>query len=89
MHMCFNIHLIIAYRKDLDAYRNSGNFPKSNEQMLECYLLLLYLPVVVVVDNKEINDLYSSPNIVRVRWVGNIACMGNRKVYTGFWWGKT
>ena len=30
-------------RKDLDAYRNSKNFPKSNEQMLECYLLLLLL----------------------------------------------
>ena len=80
-------------RKDLDAYRNSKNFPKSNEQMLECYLLLLlllllYLPVVVAADNKELNDLYSSRNIVRVRWAGNIACMGERKVYTGFGWGK-
>jgi hypothetical protein len=32
--------------------------------------------------NEELNDLYSSPNIVRViksrrmRWVGNVACMG-------------
>jgi len=33
---------------------------------------------------EELNDLYSSPNIVRViksrrmRWVGNVACMGER-----------
>jgi hypothetical protein len=32
--------------------------------------------------NKELNDLYSSPNIIRViksrrmRWVGHVACMG-------------
>ena len=35
---------------------------------------------------EELNDLYSSPNIVRViksrimRWGGNVACMGDRKV---------
>jgi S-ribosylhomocysteine lyase LuxS involved in autoinducer biosynthesis len=34
--------------------------------------------------NKETNDLYSSPNIVRViksriRWEGHVACMGNRR----------
>jgi len=39
------------------------------------------------------NDLYSSPNIVRViksrrmRWVGHVARMGGGEVYTGFWWG--
>ena len=31
--------------------------------------------------NEELNDLYSSPNIVRtikarMRWVGHVACMG-------------
>jgi len=38
--------------------------------------------------NKELNDLYSSPNIVRViksrrmRWAGHVACMGEeRAVY--------
>jgi hypothetical protein len=44
---------------------------------------------------KELNDLYYSPNIVRViksrrmRWVGNVARMGKRRGYTriGFWWG--
>ena len=35
--------------------------------------------------NEELNDLYSSPNIVRViksrriRWTGHVACMGERR----------
>jgi hypothetical protein len=35
--------------------------------------------------NEELNDLYSSPNIIRViksrrmRWLGHVACMGERK----------
>jgi len=35
--------------------------------------------------NEELNDLYSSPNIVRViksrimRWVGHVACVGERR----------
>jgi hypothetical protein len=41
--------------------------------------------------NEELNDLYSSPNIVRVinskriRWVGHVAPMSRGEVYTGFW----
>jgi hypothetical protein len=37
------------------------------------------------VHNEELNDLYCSPNIVRVikwrrmRWAGNVACMGERR----------
>jgi len=44
--------------------------------------------------NEELNDLYSSPNIVRMiksrrmRWAGNVARMGRGKAYTGFWWGN-
>ena len=36
-------------------------------------------------NNEELNDLYSSPNIVRViksriiRWAGHVACMGERR----------
>ena len=36
-------------------------------------------------NNEELNDLYSSPNIVRViksrrmRWAGLVACMGKRR----------
>jgi len=36
--------------------------------------------------NKELNDLYSSPNIVRLiksrimRWAGHVACMGEERV---------
>jgi len=33
--------------------------------------------------NEELNDMYSSPNIVRViKWAGHVACMGEeRRVY--------
>ena len=40
--------------------------------------------------NKELNDLYSSPNIVRViksrrmRWAGHVARRGSGEAYTGF-----
>jgi hypothetical protein len=39
--------------------------------------------------NEELNDLYSSPNIIqviksrRMRWAGNVARMGMGEVYTG------
>jgi len=46
--------------------------------------------------NEELNDLYSSSNIVRViksrrmRWAGHVARMGEGRgeAYTRFWWGK-
>ena len=44
--------------------------------------------------NVELNDLYCSPNIVRViksrrmRWAGHVARMGIGEAYTGFWWGN-
>ena len=40
--------------------------------------------------NEELNDLYSSPNIVRViksrtmRWAGHVALCGRGEAYTGF-----
>ena len=40
--------------------------------------------------NEELNDLYCSPNIVRVigsrrmRWAGHIACMGERRCVFSF-----
>jgi len=43
---------------------------------------------------EELNDLYSSPNIVRVikwrrmRWAGHVARMGEEKVCIGSWWGN-
>ena len=44
--------------------------------------------------NEELNDLYCSPNIVRVvksrkmRWVGHVARMRRGETYTGFWSGN-
>jgi len=44
--------------------------------------------------NEELNDLYCSPNIDRLiksrrmRWAGHVARMGERRDYTGFWWGN-
>jgi hypothetical protein len=41
--------------------------------------------------NEELNDLYSSPNIIgviksrRMRWAGHVAHMGKKEVHTGFW----
>jgi hypothetical protein len=43
--------------------------------------------------NEELDDLYSSPNIIqviksrRMRWAGHVASMGEKRVHTGFWWG--
>jgi hypothetical protein len=40
---------------------------------------------------EELNDLYSSQNIIRVtksrrmRLAGHVACMGTGEVHTGFW----
>jgi len=44
--------------------------------------------------NEDLNDLYSSPNIVqviksrRLGWAGHVARMGRGEAYTGFWWGN-
>ena len=44
--------------------------------------------------NEELNDLYSSPNIVRViksrrmRWAGHVARMVEERGYIRSWWGK-
>ena len=44
------------------------------------------------VNNEELYDLYSSPNIVgviiskRMKCARHVARMGRVEVYTGFWW---
>ena len=50
-----------------------------------CYLLIIRLMEWKRLHNEELNDLYSSPNIVRViksrrmRWAGHVAGMGEEK----------
>ena len=45
-------------------------------------------------NNEEVHDLYSAPNIIqlitswRIGWAGYAARMGRRKIYAGFSWGK-
>jgi hypothetical protein len=41
--------------------------------------------------NEELHNLYSSLSIIRMikslmRWAGHTACMGRRRICTGFWW---
>jgi hypothetical protein len=43
--------------------------------------------------SEELNDLYSSPNIVwvtklRMRWAGRVAWMGRGEASTRLWWGN-
>jgi hypothetical protein len=58
--------------------------PKRDEITRECRKL----------HKEEFNDLYSSPNIVRViksrrmRWAGHVACMGERRGIYRFFVGK-
>jgi hypothetical protein len=46
-----------------------------------------------ILHNEELNDLYSSPNIIRViksrsmKWARHVAPMGRRGGHTEFWWG--
>jgi len=46
------------------------------------------------VHNEEPDNLYSSPNIIRViklrrmTWAGHVARMGRGEAYTGLWWGN-
>jgi hypothetical protein len=44
--------------------------------------------------NEELQNLYSSPNIIRMfksrrmRGAGHVARMGRRGMYIGYWWGS-
>jgi hypothetical protein len=45
------------------------------------------------IHNKELYDLYLSPNIIwviqsRIRWAGHLAWTGKGEMHTRFWWGN-
>jgi hypothetical protein len=57
------------------------------------YIYILWTGECRKLHTKELNDLYSSPNIVRmmnsrIRWAGHVARMGREQAYTGFCWGN-
>ena len=58
--------------------------------MSTCIYIIDYIAVFC----EELNDLYSSPNIVRViksrrmRWARHVARMGEERGCIGFWWGN-
>ena len=55
-----------------------------------CFVCLF----VCLMHNEGLNDLYSSPNIVRViksrrmRWAGHVVRMGEEMGRIGSWWGN-
>jgi hypothetical protein len=41
--------------------------------------------------NEELNDLYCIVLVMKskkIRWAGQVARVGEREAYTGFWWGN-
>ena len=44
--------------------------------------------------NEELNDLYSAPDVLwviksrRIRWVGHVTRMGEKRLCIGSWWGN-
>ena len=58
------------------------------------FLALLGAHHIFHVSELRVNDLYCSPNIVRViksrrmKWAVHVARMGRGETYSGFWWGK-
>jgi len=53
-----------------------------------------YIENLSLLHNEELNDLYCSPNIVRVikwrrmRWAGHVAHMSEERGCIGSWWGN-
>ena len=88
MYECETWSLTLREERELRVFENMvlrrifG--PRRDEVMGECRRL----------HNWELNDLYFSPNIVRViksrrmRWAGHVARMGEERGCIGCWWGN-
>ena len=81
--------------------KKQNNILKSVPFVVICHVILLQRPRRDEVTeewrrfhNEELNDLYCSPNIVRViksrrmRWDGHVARMGEERGCIGSWWGN-
>jgi hypothetical protein len=70
---------------------------KTESKLLDVFFVRRYIYMRVEVtrewrklQNEELHNLYSSPNIItqiklrKMRWVGHVACMGEDRNNTGF-----
>ena len=83
LYMCI-VMLLLFYNKCIYIYTHIHIPPRRDEVTGEWRRL----------HNEELNDLYSSPNTVRVikwrkmRWAGHVARMSEERGCIGSWWGN-
>ena len=100
------VHGITSYSPSIwvDKYLLFHETQVSNTLFIACRFITSLLPVrcfcniysvlYINIHNEELNDLYSSPNVVRVtksrrmRWAGHVAHMGEERGSIGSWWGN-
>jgi len=88
LYMCETLSLILREERRLWVFENRvlmGIFGVKRDEVTGKRRKL---------HNEELNDLYCSPNIVRViksrrmKWAGHVERMGRGENYTGIWWGS-
>jgi len=80
---------IVLKHPVLLLFRKSKTYPSSRREIRSSVKLMK----LFTENDLELNDLYSSPNIVRViksrrmRWAGHVARMGEERGRIESWWG--
>jgi len=80
--------------KSFRSHYGPGVDSASNRNEYQEYFLGVKAVGARRLHNEELNDLYSSSNIVRViksrrmRWAGHVACMGEERGCIWSWWGN-